>query len=314
MCQIDGKWQTATLSTGTAASTQVVTSGASYSRTYQCDATRGWVQIGSTGTCGACVPVTSQKTVEDCNMSNLDGFWEGHAVKTLSRSCPSGAETVSYDTTACHCVAGMQTERRYGVPTDADSDTARYTTISRPWTCDSDTAGHWGAWNVTAFQTGPAANCTGGSGSFTYQMRLDCPEGYAPPGNTGRTMVKTYTCNGIGSASETPWTQLSNTCTCDSTAFQTRTASCPSGQNGIIEQKRTFNCTAGRWGMWQETKNSCAAASKIYKPASARNGSGTTPLAVSAGQTCATAGAQAKCSTPSGTGYTYYDICICSTP
>lgn len=177
-----------------------------------------------------------------------------------------------------------------------------YRTMRREWHCNPSTQEGW--WGDDEVVDDSGCVCLP---QAAQEEVFECPAGYT---GTGMTRRNEFICpQGEWSG----WQDVGGDCTCDSSAIQTRTTACPSGQSGVVEEQRNFDCGASPpdWGDWTEVNNLCGATTYRWVPKTAISGSGSIPYSVSAYGNCTTVGAQSSCSTPSGSGYNYYNACRC---
>lgn len=272
-----------TLPVGANGSTQILTAGTSFSRTYLCD-NGTWQPQASTGMC-TCTP-TTQTNAPGC----ASGF-TGTLQVQRTLTCPAGTWS-GWVTIVDTCTCSPTTETR---TQSCPANQTGSITEQRNNTCPS---GAWGPWTQTA------NTCT--CAPKTETRTLSCPSGLSGSIKESRNLS-------CPAGTWSGWTETSNTCTCVAKS-ESRPAACPDGFTGSRTETRNLQCPAATWTAWAETANSCKPAPVVTCKLKS-NGAGVKQsigIGKEKGDVCTCGSAPTSCYTKLGTGsYDNYTGCTC---
>lgn len=313
MCEVNGVWQQVFIPSGISGQTfNSGVYGASFYRNFICQ-NGTWTQTASGGSCN-CTPANGDIVEVSCSSvfgGPVDG-WEGVVRDRVTRTCPDGATSTVRDTSACVCVnRALPPENRtcqqapFSYPTGYACPTGQSPRRVRNWNCTGVRSGSYTAYTAVA-----GSDCCTCASGVRSTRNVACDTGF----NGTKEQESFTTCPG-----STAWTDTGvNTCSCNSSLFETRTDGCPdlspgNPQMGVIERRRNWQCAATPpgWGDWYVVNNNCGPQTSQWSPKTAGHGPYGVALSHTAGTSCSPINDQKPCSYPATGGYTHYDSCRC---
>lgn len=285
ICNGTSAYTTRWLPTGRDGETATVTAGASMVDTYLCTG-GAWQYQYDSGVC-ECVPENTTYT-DVC-----PDPYTGTVTYNFIRTCPDGNETWTEIANACVCNPDSETA------TDAcDPGYTGSRLYQRDFTCSNATTGSWGAWSLVS----DTCLCTPDTDTQT----IPCAPGY-----TGSIeQERNFTCP---AATWSAWSDTSNSCACDMSGYEERTASCPAGYTGtIIERRNVASCGPLAWGPWYEYDRDCTLVTYSWIPTTSAIGVGSCPYGQRINSGCNTPGATSNCYADLGSSTCeHYPQCTC---